>query len=380
MKPSRSSDAKPPLVATAGGAAVLSAAVEQLSAAEPAKREVPKQLAELLEKIPTPDAAVVEEVFPKLAQGGPATVEKLIELVGGEFGDPQGVKPKFALHGLVHYASRPGADAQRKMVAETLAKQLTADHSDELKAFICRQLQLCGRPEEVPALAGLLGSDRLCEPATQAMLAIGGQQATAALRDALPKATGRRASTIIKALGRLMDRASAAAIRKAAGDSDRNVRLTAWYALGNMGDAASADLLLSAAETETPYERTQATDACLLLGRRLAEAGAAKDAEKVFRQLLSRRQTAEDVHDRCAALEGLAEAIGTAAVDDVLAALDSRQQKYRHPAARTAVDLARSIQKSQPQQAEKLFKKVLDATQEEAVRQQAQILLGRGGR
>ena len=49
------------------------------------------------------------------------------------------------------------------------------------------------------------------------------------------------------------------------------------------------------------------------------------------------------------------------------------------PAARTAVDLAGSIRKDQPQQAEKLLKKVLEATQEETVRQQAQMLLGEAG-
>ena len=83
------------------------------------------------------------------------------------------------------YASRPGADAERKVVAEALAKELAAEHSDELKTFVTRQLQLCGRVDDVPAIAELLGSDRLCEPATQALLAIGGKAAQQALKSAL---------------------------------------------------------------------------------------------------------------------------------------------------------------------------------------------------
>ncbi len=377
MKSSRDPGSRAVPAATTAGVAAMSAVVEQLPAAEQPKREIPKQLAELFEKIPTQDEATIKEVFTKLVQGGPATVERLVALVGDEFGDPQGVKPKYALHGLVHYASRPGADAERKMIAETLAKELSAKHSDELKAFICRQLQLCGRPQEVPALAPLLASDRLCEPATQALLAIGGQQATAALRAALLKAKGKRVATIIKALGRLQDKDSADAIRKAVDDPDRNVRLVAWYALGNMGDAHSMGLLLTAADTDAPFERIQATDACLLLGRRLAEAGKTQDAEKIFRQLLDERKAPEDVYDRCAALEGLAAAIGGKAVDDVMAAMGSDDVKYRVPAARTAVDLARSIRTDDPRQAEKLLKKVLEATKEETVRQQAQLLLGK---
>ena len=336
-------------------------------------------LAEILEQLPTDDDALASRVLEELLEGGPATVAQLVEMVGDEFGDPQGVQPKFALHGLAIYAGRPGANAARKMVAETLAEQLAAEHSDELKAFVCRQLQLCGRPEEVSALARLLDSDRLCEPATQALLAIGGEGASAALRNALPGAQGKRVPTIVKALGRLQDKASAAAIRRVADDPDRDVRLTAWYALGNMGDAEAADLLLKAAQLEAPYERTQATDACLLLGRRLAEAGDAQRAEKVFQELLLKRKGPEDVHHWCAALQGLAEALGAKAIGDVTAALDSRDAKVRLPAARTAVDLAGSIRRDEPQQAEKLLKQVLEATDEEAVRQQAQMLLGEVG-
>ena len=56
----------------------------------------------------------------KLLASGTATITQLVEMVGDEFGDPDGVKPKYALHGLVNYASRPGADQQRNLLAETL--------------------------------------------------------------------------------------------------------------------------------------------------------------------------------------------------------------------------------------------------------------------
>jgi hypothetical protein len=87
------------------------------------------------------------------------------------------------------------------MITEALAGELDGDHSGELKAFIVRQLQLCGRPDEVPALARLLPSDRLCAPAAQALIAIGGDGALAALREALPKAEGKRELAIHQAVG-----------------------------------------------------------------------------------------------------------------------------------------------------------------------------------
>lgn len=363
--------------ALAAGAAAVAAMSNFQAVAQGPPRVVPAPLVPLLDALPTADPAVSQQAMQAFLKGGPATVSKLVELVGPEFGDEQGVKPKYALHGLAHYASRPGADADRKLVAETLAKELAKDHSDELKAFICRQLQLCGRPEDVPALATLLTSDRLCEPATQALSAMGDDNAMAALRSALPLASGARRTTLINALGRYEDKESAAEVRKSANAKDRDERLVAWYALANMADADSADVLLKAAEAGAPYERSQATDACLRLARRLTEAGDPSNAEKICRALLAGRTAADDVHVRCAALEALAGALGSKAVGDVMKALDSKDVKFRHPAARTAVDLAVAVRSDNSQDAHKLLSKVLDATDEEAVRQQAELLLGK---
>jgi hypothetical protein len=363
--------------ALAAGVAAVTATSHSRAVAQDPPRVVPAPLVPLLDALPTADHAVSQQAMQALLKGGPSTVSKLVELVGPEFGDEQGVKPKYALHGLAHYASRPGADADRRIVAETLAKELAKDHSDELKAFVCRQLQLCGRPEEVPALATLLTSDRLCEPATQALSAIGDEKAMAALRSALPLASGARRTTLINALGRFQDKKSAAEVRKSADAKDRDERLVAWYALANMADADSADVLLKAAETDAPYERSQATDACLRLARRLSEEGDASNAEKICRALTTKRTAAEDVHVRCASLETLAGALGPKAVGDVLKALDSKDVTFRHPAARTAVDLAVAIRKDHSADADKLLNKVLDATAEEAVQQQAELLLGK---
>jgi len=199
------------------------------------------------------------------------------------------------------------------------------------------------------------------------------------VRKALGGAKGKRRVTIVKALGRLRDKESAAAARKAAGDPNRNLRLVALYALGNIPDARGIDIVLDAADVEGRFERSQAVDASLLLGRRLAAEGNKKDAEKICRHFLSGRKAPEDVHDRCAALHDLAMSAGVQAVDDVMAALNSKELKYLVPAARTAVKLARLIRKDHPAEAEKLLKEVLKATGEKAVLREAEALLGKAG-
>jgi len=137
----------------------------------------PEDLAGILEKLPADEYGAAQALCEKLLAGGPETIRTLVGMVGDEFGDPKGVKAKYALHGLAILVGQPGAEPQRKMLAETLARELGAKHSDELKAFLCRQLQLCGRAQDVPALARLLEDKRLGEPARQAIQAITGQAA-----------------------------------------------------------------------------------------------------------------------------------------------------------------------------------------------------------
>ena len=157
-------------------------------------------LTAIYKSIPAGDHEAAEQIGKQLVAGGPATVEQLVSSLGDKFGDTKGVMPTYALHALVIYAGRPGADTERQMVAETLAKELDAKHSSDVKSFIITQLQLCGRKEEIPALAKFLTDDRLCEPATQALLAIRGEAALAALQAALPKAEGKRKVTINQAV------------------------------------------------------------------------------------------------------------------------------------------------------------------------------------
>ena len=154
----------------------------------------------ILEKVDAKDTKEALGIGEALIKGGAATVRELVKRVTNEFGAEDGVRPKYALHGLVIHASRPGADRERGIVAGTLAGELEAVHSDELKAFIARQLQLCGRVQEAPALAKLLSHERLCESGAQALLAIGGAAALDALKAALPGAEGRRQATLRQAV------------------------------------------------------------------------------------------------------------------------------------------------------------------------------------
>ncbi len=333
-------------------------------------------VADRIEKLPAEDIETGRALVEGLLEAGPDTVRKLVLAVGEKFGDPAGVKPKYAVHGIVHCASQPGREGPRKMVAGVLAAELAAEHSADLKAFLCRQLQLCGASAEVSALAPLLDDDELCEPAAQALSAIGGEQALAALRSALPESTGDRRTTLVNALGQLGDSKAAAEIRKSIAAEDAELRNVTLYALASAGDAAAAGALVRDATGQPGYARNEAFDACLRLARRLGSAGKQSESRQVLRQLADSRKLPGDRHDLCALLETLAALFGADAVPETLEALGSQNLWYRAAAARIGLDLARDLQKKSPAEARKLLTAVLEATQEEAVRQEAARLLG----
>ncbi len=338
------------------------------------QRKPSDKLADAFAKFPAPTAADAEGLCKALIAGGPGVIDELVTLVGQEFGDAEGVKAKYTLHAVSVFSARPGAEADRAMAAGALAKHLSKKHSAELKAFVLRHLQYCGRADEVAAMSPLLADERLCEPTAQALAAIGGAKAAAALRAALGSAKGKRTATIIMALGWLGDAGEAETVRTMAKTPDRNVHLAALYALANAGDAAAANLCLSSAAGHASFNRTQATDACILLARRLAEAGKAREAAGILNRLLDLRKDPQDVHERCAILQTLAETSPVGTVGAVVAALRSKDARCRIPAARTAVDLARTLRAKSPSDAKRLLDAAVKATTEGRVVQQAQAL------
>jgi len=265
--------------------------------------EYPEPLAGI-NRLPAHDRAVADAVCRETVAGGEQRIAQLIGLVG-EFGEDKGVKPRYALHALTSYCSRAGAAEERALLAATLAKQLAGKHSPSVKAFLIRQLQLAGTPSEVPALENWIADAKLGLPAIAALIAIGDATATAALRNALPASSGRHRIGIIEGLGRLRDRASVKAIMKAAGEKDRDIRLAAIHALANIGDAGAIETVRGAVKTDSAYERTQATDCCLLLARRLAEQEKTNDAKALYQHLLAACTAPHEQHVRHAAQEGL---------------------------------------------------------------------------
>jgi type 1 glutamine amidotransferase/HEAT repeat protein len=122
--------------------------------------------------------------------------------------------------------------------APKLAALLSSDATLDAKKFACEQLSLVGSDAEVPALARLIGQPDLDFAARFALERISGSVSLAALRDALPKATGATQAGLQLALGARGDAGAVPAI--AAGLPEG----AAIDALGLIGDQAALQALI----------------------------------------------------------------------------------------------------------------------------------------
>jgi HEAT repeat protein len=272
-----------------------------------------KRLQELIAKFPTPakkdgklaevDKEATDAVLAELLKDLDGSVVGLVDLLATKGAD---IQARHALHALVIRVGGEKNAALRPTAARVLAAALNADRPKEIQGFVVRQLQLIGDEKQTPAIGKLLLDEELAETAAQALLSIK-TGAAEQFRAALPKA-GKQQALIAHGLGTLKDKAAAESLRKLLDDEDRDIRLTAGWALANLPDADAADRLLKLADTAKGYERNNATDSCLLLAENLLATGDKAGARRIYTRLHDSRTDKAERYVKEAAAKGLAAA------------------------------------------------------------------------
>ena len=269
------------------------------------------ELKALVDQMPDPDGRglyskidkeKVDKAVAEIHKGGREAVLGVIDLLG-QPGPGLDFKPHYALHCLALLVGGLADDAPRRAFAEALASQLGGERPKPVQAYLCQELQWAGAKESVPALGKLLGDAELCEPAARALAAIGDAEQLLA---AMPGATAAIRLTLVQNLGVVRGEKAVEALRKAVADPDADVRAAAAWALANLGDAGSADLVLKAADAHQGWERIQETKACLLLAEQLLAAGKKAEATKIYTHLRDTRTDESEKYIREAAERGLA--------------------------------------------------------------------------
>jgi HEAT repeat protein len=159
---------------------------------------------------------------------------------------------------------------------------LKSDASHKEKADACRELALVGSGEAVPALAALLGDEKLSHMARYALEPIPDTSVDEALRDALGKQEGRILVGVISSLGVRRD---AGAVQPLAGllqDPDAKVARAAARSLGKIGGTEVAKLLAKTLTEAPTTTRAAVADACLSCAEALLTQGQAAEALALY--------------------------------------------------------------------------------------------------
>jgi len=245
------------------------------------------QMPEARGKLTGPSWAKATPIFDEILKGGSENIAGMIGMLSPT-DDGKDIKPRYTLHAVTTYACTPGKDAERACVARAIASQLAGQSKDN-QAFLMRQLELCGDAKVAPTIGKFLCDEKVSAPAAAALTAIG-KGAEEQFRAAMPKAKGMCLVNVVQGLGVLGDAESVGALKKAVGDSDREVRIAAAWALANIGDAGAVDVLIKAADAKGAWERIQAAKACLVLAEKLTASGKKSQAAKLYKHLRDTRK------------------------------------------------------------------------------------------
>lgn len=180
---------------------------------------------------------------------------------------------------------------KRAKFSLVLAKALSEDHPDRVKAFVIRQLQICGGEEVVPAIGAFLVVAGIADDAAQALIAIG-KGSSEQFRKALPKVKNNSIlyRNVLHGLAELADESSKEFFLEAIVNKDDECRLLGLWGLTQIGDSSTLESFLKADQNEKGFSRIKAASYCL----KFAEKVKKKDADKIYRHLQKTRTLPEE--------------------------------------------------------------------------------------
>jgi HEAT repeat protein len=153
------------------------------------------------------------------------------------------------------------------------------------KCAACQQLRIYGTAKSVPALAALLGQERVGHAARYALEGIPGPEAVTALREALTKTSGLAKAGIINSLGWRHDAESVPLLVPLVSDADAVIAKETASALGRIGGEKAVAALITARDNSNSTVRRAVLEALLLCAENSQSAGDKSGASTLYSNL-----------------------------------------------------------------------------------------------
>ncbi|MGM9760076.1 MAG: DUF1080 domain-containing protein [Parabacteroides sp.] len=314
-----------------------------LMAQTPAHRTAQTVTADVLAQMPAETQQKYNQLINDLKETGDQGVLALVKMINAP-GKGSNAQVDYALSGLTHYVMAKGEESAREAIAKAYGKALEQVSERETKAFIIRQLQLCGGAESVALLLQYVNDKELSGPSARALAAIGTPEAGQGLLAALKNRMGTPETKldIVRALADFEAVEGAEAVLTGLLEgADEKMQKEIYYALSQIGSQASLKALATAAaHANYVMENTGANEAYIALIKRLAAQGDTKTAQKAAADLMKKAAKAGQVHSREAALQIQLSVQPETAPKQVVAAMKDPSKAYRNAALNFASDFA----------------------------------------
>lgn len=270
-------------------------------------RTVTTIVADVLAQIPAQNSQNYNKQMADLASTGEEGVLLLVSYMNPP-GEQSNAMTEYTLSGLTAYVMEAGREKERLTVANAYVRALDQTDERETKAFLVRQLQLCGRDEAVDALGRYLTFGDLSGPAARALASINTDRARQAMQSALMRRMGntKTQADVVLAIGEAGMAINEDLIAGFVNSPDEGLRRATYYTLGRIGTVASLkSLQQAAARVNYTIENTGANEAYIALIKKLIAQGETKETGKAANNLLKAATKVGATHTRIAALEML---------------------------------------------------------------------------
>src|SRR5215471_11894896 len=193
-------------------------------------------------------------------------------------------KPTLALAQFVQKAS----PAQRREIEQKFIAFLKSDATPGGKDFVCKQLSIMGSEASVPTLVGMLADPKTADMGRYALERIPGAAVDRALREALPKSSGRVRIGIVNTIGVRGDAGAVSSLRTIALGAQADEASAALDALAHIADIAAAGAI-GEAYAKNPHA---SAEAYLQAANRMAERGNTTSAASIYQKLYASAEPA----------------------------------------------------------------------------------------
>ena len=300
------------------------------------KRTLDTKIADILNQIPARDAAHRDQLAAATLSLGTEGLSQMTAMVVPD-GDADDTRVRTALSGLSAFAGQPGNSEARNNVSQAFVTALQRAKHSLVKQFFLYHLAFVGKNEIAAPIAQYLSDPDLCQDAVRVLLTLGTTEAADILQQAFPNTPPSLKPNILQGIAKYAQPSAAILLRAHVGDADIALRRPALRGLASIGSPVDAKTLFAAAKAVNfAYEPSEATRSLIIYLEALAQNDHLADCRKMALQII--RATANGPHSSSAlaALDVLASYFGMDALDELNAALDHPDPKYRAAALQSA--------------------------------------------